>query len=73
MTIHTTPRVSGRDVAKEHYGLFYAGQYRGERNVWLALARGCEDWLQREQRVQFARYAHAQMLRCLREAKRVGV
>ena len=63
----TTPILA---LSRTHYGPFFAGQYRGERNVWLALARTCEDDLLRSQRVEFARYAHRQMLRCLREAKR---
>jgi hypothetical protein len=57
-------------VSITHYGAFYAGHYRGERNVWLALAKNADDPRMRKMRAEFAITAHRSMMRCLREARR---
>lgn len=72
MTARITPRV-GRAIERvslDQYGAFYTGHYRGERNVWLVLAKSHPDSASRAQHIQFAINAHRSMMRCLREARR---
>ncbi len=67
-----TPR-TGRavaDLSVAHYGPFYAGQYRGRRDVWLVMARNTHDVFARQQRIRFAIEEHRSMMRAMREAQR---
>jgi len=56
-------------LSVEQYGAFYAGTYRQMRNDYLKRARKTEGQV-RGVLVFGAKLAHADMLRCVREARR---
>lgn len=68
----TTPRL-GRSIERvmmDHYGPFYVGVYRSERNCYLVRARATQYDETRAQCIRWAMEAHRSMMRCLRELRR---
>lgn len=71
-----TPRGSRHvyQMSMDNYPSFHVGAYRAERNVWLTLARAHTGVASHEHsragHIRYAKEAHRNFLRCLREYRR---